>query len=220
MSVSAKQTLAAAAAAALLLTGASARAEEDGKPLGLGTPATPDQVAAWDIDIRPDGKGLPEGGATPADGEQLYYDSCAICHGDFGEGIGRYPVLMGGFGSLTDDRPEKTVGSYWPYATTLWDYIHRAMPFGNAQSLSVEETYALTAYVLYLNDIVGYEEEINQANLAEVEMPNRDGFYLMEGPEFEPYEPCMEDCRDTVEVIGKARILDVTPEDGGQSQID
>ncbi len=219
MSVSAKRGLLLAAAAAALLAGAQALAEE-GKTYGLGTPATPEQIAAWDIDIRPDGAGLPPGSGSAADGEELYANQCAFCHGDFGEGIGRYPVLMGGFESLTQDRPEKTVGSYWPYASTVWDYIYRAMPFGNAQSLSVDETYALTAYVLWLNDIVEYEQVLDQDNLAEVEMPNADGFFLMSEPEFPPHEPCMTDCRDSVEILGKARILDVTPDDGGQAPID
>jgi cytochrome c len=223
MSGSAKRTLLAqglaAGLAAASLAGATALAEDTGR-YGLGTEATPEQVAAWDIDIRPDGAGLPEGGGSAADGEEIYTNQCAFCHGDFGEGIGRYPVLMGGFESLTRDRPEKTVGSYWPYASTVWDYIYRAMPFGNAQSLSVDETYAVTAYVLWLNDIVEYDQVLDQSNLADVEMPNRDGFFLVTGPEFQPHEPCMENCKDAVEVIGKARILDVTPEDGGQAPIE
>lgn len=217
MSVSGKRSL---AAAALSLLVASAALAEEGKIFGLGTPATPEEIAAWDIDIRPDGQGLPTGNGTAEAGETVYAEQCAFCHGDFGEGIGRYPVLMGGFDSLTADRPEKTVGSYWPYASTVWDYIYRAMPFGNAQSLSVDDTYAVTAYVLYLNEIVDYDQMIDQSNLAAIEMPNAEGFFLMEGPEFDPLDPCMRNCRESVEVIGKARILDVTPEDGGQAAIE
>ena len=217
MSVSGKRSL---AAAALSLLVASAALAEEGKIFGLGTPATPEEIAAWDIDIRPDGQGLPTGSGTAEAGETVYAEQCAFCHGDFGEGIGRYPVLMGGFDSLTADRPEKTVGSYWPYASTVWDYIYRAMPFGNAQSLSVDDTYAVTAYVLYLNEIVDYDQMIDQSNLAAIEMPNAEGFFLMEGPEFDSSDPCMQNCRESVEVIGKARILDVTPEDGGQAAIE
>jgi cytochrome c len=220
MSVSAKRSLAALlGTASLVLVGAQALAE-DGRTYGLGTPATPEQVSAWDIDVRPDGLGLPEGSGSAAEGEELYANQCAFCHGDFGEGIGRYPVLMGGFESLTQDRPEKTVGSYWPYASTVWDYIHRAMPFGNAQSLSPDQTYAVTAYVLWLNDIVEFEQVLDETSLPEIEMPNADGFFEMSEPEFPPHEPCMENCRDSVEVIGKAAILDVTPDDGGQAPID
>jgi len=124
-------------------------AEEAGH-YGYGQDATAEQIAGWDIDIRPDGMGLPPGGATPEDGEMLYEDKCASCHGSFGEGVGRYPVLSGGEGTLTEARPEKTVGSFWPYASTLWDYIHRAMPFTAPESLTDEEVYATTAYVLYL----------------------------------------------------------------------
>ncbi|WP_119169107.1 c-type cytochrome [Algihabitans albus] len=219
MSVSVKRPLAAAAAATILLAGAGAFAEDP--PLfGLGTPATPEQIAAWDIDIRPDGQGLPPGSGSAEAGETIYAEQCAFCHGDFGEGMGRYPVLMGGFDSLTAERPEKTVGSYWPYASTVWDYIYRAMPFGNAQSLGIDDTYAVTAYVLYLNEIVEYDQMIDQSNLADIEMPNAGGFFLMEGPEFERYEPCMENCRDSVEITGKARVLDVTPDDGGQTAIE
>ena len=217
MSVSGKRSL---AAAAFSLLAASAALAEEGKIFGLGAPATPEEIAAWDIDIRPDGQGLPTGSGTAEAGETVYAEQCAFCHGDFGEGIGRYPVLMGGFDSLTADRPEKTVGSYWPYASTVWDYIYRAMPFGNAQSLSVDDTYAVTAYVLYLNEIVDYDQMIDQSNLAAIEMPNAEGFFLMEGPEFDPSDPCMRNCRESVEVIGKARILDVTPEDGGQAAIE
>ncbi len=92
-------------------------------------PATEEEIAGWDIDVRPDGLGLPEGSGSVEDGEMLYEDKCASCHGSFGEAVGRYPVLAGGFDTLTEARPEKTVGSFWPYASTLWDYIHRAMPF-------------------------------------------------------------------------------------------
>ena len=144
---------------------------------GYGETATAEQVAGWDIDVRPDGMGLPPGGASAEDGEMLYEDQCASCHGSFGEGVGRYPVLAGGEGTLTEARPEKTVGSFWPYASTLWDYIHRAMPFTQPETLTDEEVYAITAYVLYLNDLIEYDYELTQINLADIEMPNRNGFF-------------------------------------------
>jgi S-disulfanyl-L-cysteine oxidoreductase SoxD len=178
---------------------------------GLGRAASPEEIAGWDIDVRPDGMGAPPGSGSVMDGEPIYMERCASCHGDFGEAFGRWPALMGGEGSLASSEPEKTVGSYWPYATTLYDYIYRAMPFGDAQSLTVDETYAVTAYVLYLAFIADDDFVLTNENLADIEMPNRDGFYLMEEPEFEPHEPCMENCKEEVRIIGRARVLDVTP---------
>lgn len=167
---------------------------------GYGQAATAQQIAGWDIDIRPDGLGLPPGGATPEDGEMLYEDKCASCHGSFGEGVGRYPVLAGGEGTLSDARPEKTVGSFWPYASTLWDYIHRAMPFAQPESLSDEEVYAVTAYVLYLNDLIEYDYELTQANLADIEMPNRDGFFVDDRPDVQAVR-CMSGCKAPGSVV-------------------
>jgi len=161
---------------------------------GYGEIATAEQIAGWDIDIRPDGMGLPPGGATAEDGEMLYEDQCAICHGSFGEGVDRYPVLAGGEGTLTASRPEKTVGSFWPYASTLWDYIHRAMPFIQPESLTDEEVYAITAYVLYLNDLIEYDYELTQANLADVDMPNKNGFFFDDRPDVRA-KRCMHDCK-------------------------
>lgn len=162
---------------------------------GVGKTASAKEIAGWDIDIRPDGMGLPEGSGSVEDGEMPYEEKCASCHGSFGEGVGRYPVLAGGEGTLTNDRPEKTVGSYWPYASTLWDYIHRAMPFTQPQSMSDEETYAITAYVLYLNDLVEYDFVLTADNLASIEMPNRDGFFLDDRPDTSN-TACMKDCKD------------------------
>ena len=184
----------------------------------LGRPATGDEVAAWDIDIRPDGQGLPDGRGTVAEGEVLYSDQCAACHGDFGEAIGRWPVLAGGLDTLTNDRPVKSIGSYWPYLSTVYDYIRRAMPFGDARSLSDDDVYALTAYVLYLNDIVTDEDfELNRDNFAAVDMPNNDGFIDDDRPS-EPYyankaDPCMKDCKPgKAEITMHAAVLDVTPD--------
>jgi len=162
---------------------------------GYGKDASAVEIAGWDIDIRPDGMGLPPGSATAEDGEMLYEDQCALCHGSFGEGVGRYPVLAGGEGTLMDARPERTIGSYWPYASTIWDYIHRAMPFMQPESLSDQEVYAITAYVLYLNDLVEYDFELNQDNLASIEMPNADGFFLDDRPDV-ANEACMSNCKD------------------------
>ena len=219
MSVSAKAraraggylTVAAGAVVGLAMSGFSAAADDSALP--YGRLAVPEEVAAWDIDVRPDGQGLPEDSASAADGEELFYERCAVCHGEFGEGVDRWPVLMGGFDTLTDDRPEKTVGSYWPYTSTLWDYIHRAMPFGEAQSLTDREVYAVSLYVLYLNDLVELDTVYDQDSFAAIEMPNADGFMMPDPrPDTPADEPCMQDCDAPTEVIGKARILDVTPD--------
>ncbi|MFO6464319.1 c-type cytochrome [Jannaschia sp. KMU-145] len=183
----------------------------------LGRAATPDEIAAWDIDIRPDGAGLPEGSGDVWTGEELYIGLCASCHGDFGEAIDRWPVLAGGQGSLTRDRPVKTIGSYWPYLSTVYDYVHRAMPFGQAQTLTDDDVYAVTAYLLYLNDLVDDDFVLDRETLAGFEMPNQDAFYMDDRAETEyaefTREPCMENCRDAVEITGRAAVVDVTPED-------
>ena len=144
--------------------------------LGVGREATTAEIRGWDIAVRPDGKGLPPGKGTATQGEALFIAQCASCHGEFGEGKDRWPVLAGGHGTLDHDRPDKTIGSYWPYASTVFDYIKRAMPFGNAQSLSNDELYAVTAYLLHLNDIIKDQNfEVNQSNLSTIQMPNANG---------------------------------------------
>ncbi len=189
---------------------------QDGPDTGIGRAATEQEVAGWNIDIPVDGDSAPEGSGTAAEGQSIYDNACAACHGVFGEGAGRYPAVMGGEGSLDSSDPEKTVGSYWPYATTLWDYIHRAMPFGNAQSLSNDQTYAVTAYVLYLNDIIGFEETVNADNIADIEMPNRDGFIRPDPrPDIQIAEPCMSNCAESVEIKNRATDVGVTPSDRG-----
>lgn len=191
--------------------------------LGLGRAATPAEVAAWDIDIRPDGAGLPEGRGDVYAGEELFVEQCAVCHGDFGEGVGRWPVLAGGFGTLASEDPVKTVGSYWPYLSTVWDYVNRAMPFGYAQSLSPDEVYAIVAYILYSNDIVDDEFELSHENFAEVRMPNEENFFMddrLDSPIFARAEVCMTDCKDSVEITARARIIDVTPETEGAEQVE
>ncbi|WP_116598101.1 c-type cytochrome [Primorskyibacter marinus] len=185
--------------------------------LGLGREALAEEIAVWDIDVRPDGTGLPEGSGDVMTGEEIFVESCAVCHGDFGEGVGRWPVLTGGFNSLTKDRPVKTTGSYWPYLSTVYDYINRAMPFGNAQSLQPDDVYAITAYLLYMNDLVDEDFTLSRENFAGVEMPNADGFYMDDRAETEipvfTGEPCMEACKDTVEITMRAAVLDVTPDE-------
>lgn len=191
--------------------------------LHLGREALPEEVAAWDIDIRPDGLGLPVGSGSVGDGGEIYDAQCAMCHGVFGEGEGRWPILAGGFDTLTDDRPEKTIGSYWPYLSTVYDYVRRAMPFGNARSLSDDEVYSLTAYLLYLNDQVDEEFTLSSENFATISMPNVDNFIDDDRMEEEQYastgEPCMKDClAGDAEVSMRARILDVTPDGGGDDE--
>ena len=141
----------------------------------LGQPATPAQIAALDISIPPDGSGLPAGAGTARAGAAVYAAKCQACHGQ--DGVGKpNDRLVGGEGTLTSARPVKTIGSYWPYATTLFDYIRRAMPFTQPQSLSSDETYALTAYLLYINGIIGEGDEMNARTLPQVVMPNRNNF--------------------------------------------
>ncbi|AVO37143.1 cytochrome c [Pukyongiella litopenaei] len=189
-------------------------------PLGLGRPATPDEIAAWDTDVRPDGTGLPDGEGDVWTGEELFEANCAVCHGDFAEGVDNWPQLAGGFGTLDQDDPVKTVGSYWPYLSTTWDYIYRSMPYGNAQSLEPVDVYALVAYILYSNDLVDDDFVLSRDNFLDVEMPNAGGFRVDDRAETEyPLwrgEPCMENCKDAVTVTMRAAVLDVTPDDGAE----
>jgi cytochrome c len=187
---------------------------------GIGRPAKPAEIAGWDIDVRPDGKGLPAGRGTVAKGEELYIAQCASCHGDFGESAGRWPILSGGQGSLASHDPVKSVGSYWPYASTLFDYIKRAMPYGNAQSLTDDEVYAITAYVLYLNDVITDPTfELSRENFPTMRLPNQANFFNDDRETSEKHfwrkDPCMTSCLPgEAKVIGRARAVDVTPEAG------
>ncbi len=193
---------------------------QTGSPLGLGRKALDEEITAWDLDISPDGTGLPVGSGSVSYGEEIFSEQCGACHGDFAEGVDRWPELAGGEGTLADDDPLKTVGSYWPYLSTAWDYIHRSMPFGYAQSLSDDDVYAMLAYILYSNDIIDDEDFVlSNENFLNVEMPNAEGFIIddrdmTEYPVFSQ-DPCMEDCKVKVEVTMRARVLDVTPEDDG-----
>jgi len=142
---------------------------------GIGRAATPAEIAGWDIDVRPDGTGLPEGRGSVADGQRIYDDKCASCHGTFGES-NDYMAIAGGVGTLGTDQPMRTTGSKLNYATTLFDYIRRAMPFNAPKSLSDDDVYALTAYVLSLSDIVPADTVLDRRSLVALKMPNREGF--------------------------------------------
>ena len=141
----------------------------------LGREVKADEVAAWDITIPPDGSGLPPGSGTAAEGGAVYFAKCAGCHGVKGR-EGPADRLVGGTGTLASEKPVKTVGSYWPYATTLFDYIRRAMPYNAPRSLSNDEVYAVSAYLLFLNGIIDPEVRMDAKTLPQVKMPNRHGF--------------------------------------------
>ena len=144
---------------------------------GIGRPATAEEIAVRDISVSPSGAGLPAGSGTAAQGRPLYEQRCAGCHGLRGDGVGDdYPALAGGSGTLATSNPIQTVGSYWPYATTVWDYIHRAMPYDTPGTLHPDEVYAITAYVLFLNGIVSEVAALDAHSLPAARMPNRDGF--------------------------------------------
>ena len=142
----------------------------------LGKPLTPDDVAGWDINILPDGTGLPAGNGTPFEGARIYSAKCAMCHGENGKG-GTNARLVGR-DTIKDMESEKTIANFWPYATTLFDYIRRAMPWRQPRSLSNDEVYALTAYILSLNKLIGENDTMNAQTLPKVRMPNRDGFII------------------------------------------
>jgi cytochrome c len=146
----------------------------------LGRVATPEELAAWDVSIGPDGAELPPGSGTPQQGEAVYVAKCLACHGEKGAGKPN-DALVGGRGTLAGDQvPVKTVGSFWPHATTLFDYVRRAMPLNQSKSLSDDEVYAVVAYLLRLNGIIGDNETMDARTLARVRMPNADGFVLFE----------------------------------------
>src|ERR1043166_866553 len=207
--------LSAAALIACALLAASASAGE--RKLGLGRAATPAEIAGWDIDVRPDGQGLPPGKGSVKEGEEVYMTRCAACHGEFGESAGRWPQVAGGQGSLAADDPIKTVGSYFAHLSTVIDYVRHAMPYGDAQSLSNDELYAVVAYLLFLNDIVDEKFVLSRETFGQVKMPNAGGFYdddreTTEKAFWNP-TPCMADCKPEARVTGRARVIDVTPDD-------
>jgi cytochrome c len=192
-----------AAAAAILLAGAAGFAASPSVApssltiprvdLGLGRTATGADIAAWNIDIEPDGKNLPSGSGTPAEGAKIFAATCAACHGAHGKG-GTAPRLVGGIDTLATAHPIKTVGSYWPYATTVFDYIRRAMPFTSPESLTNDQVYALVAYILNQNRIVPDNAVMNATSLPTVQMPNRSGFLWVD-PRPDVHAPaCMTGC--------------------------
>jgi len=146
-----------------------------GEVSGIGRIATPGEIAGWDIDIAPDGKGLPPGHGGVSEGKAIFAEKCAACHGERGQGK-PMDQLAGGLGTIHSAKPVKTVGSLWPYGTTLYDFINRAMPFNAPQSLSHGEVYALSAYVLFLNGLVREDADLDAKTLPEVQMPSRGSF--------------------------------------------
>ena len=174
------RSLSALVAAAVVLLARNAPADE---PVGfdIGRPVSEAELRNWDIDVAPDGAGLPPGQGTVAQGKSIYEQKCSACHGPEGRG---QPMdrLVGGQGTLTSDTPVKTIGSYWPYATTVFDYVRRAMPYQQSQSLTNDEVYAVTAYLLHSNGIIGESEIMNARTLPQVNMPNRNNFILAYPP--------------------------------------
>jgi S-disulfanyl-L-cysteine oxidoreductase SoxD len=148
------------------------------KPPALGTPVSMEELARWDISIAPSGAGLPAGSGTARAGLQVYEQKCLSCHGAKGAGKPA-DALVGGVGSLASKAPLRTVGSYWPHATTLFDYVRRAMPLADPLSLSSDEVYAVSAYVLFVNGLIGEDAPLNAQTLPQVKMPNRNGFVDM-----------------------------------------
>ncbi len=147
----------------------------------LGKSASPQDVASWSLTVFPDGRGLPAGRGTAAEGRSVYEQHCASCHGPKGTG-GSAEELAGARRSLTDPTPDKTIGNYWPYATTLFDYVRRSMPPNAPGSLDNNQIYAVCAYLLQLNGIISETAEMNASTLPQVKMPNREGFFPVDAP--------------------------------------
>lgn len=164
------------------------------RQLDLGRAPSDEEIRAWDIDVAPDGAGLPGGNGSVEQGKNIFAQKCAACHGVQGEGA-TADVLVGGAGTLASKSPKRTIGSYWPYATTVFDYIRRAMPLDRPGSLTDDEVYALSAWLLHVNGIIGADAVMNARSLAAVRMPNRDGFIAADTkPDFIA-ERCMSDCK-------------------------
>jgi S-disulfanyl-L-cysteine oxidoreductase SoxD len=159
----------------------TAKSPDAQRQLGIGQTPTEELIKAWNIDIAPDGTNLPNGAGSVAQGQKIFADTCAACHGEHGT-EGPMDRLVGGRGTLDTKKAIMTVGSYWPYATTLYDYVRRAMPFNNPQSLSTDQVYAVTAYILNMNKIIPDDAVLDRNSLPGVKMPNRDGFERTEAP--------------------------------------
>ncbi|WP_371168847.1 c-type cytochrome [Aliiroseovarius sp. 2305UL8-7] len=188
--------------------------------LGLGRAATADEVAAWDLDVFPDGSNLPDGSGDVMTGEEVFSENCASCHGEFAEGSGNWPKLAGGEDSLADEDPLKTVGSYWPYVSTTFDYVRRSMPFGDAQSLSDDDVYAIVAYILYSNDLVDDDFILSKETFADVAMPNADGFIIDDraATEYGVFtDRCMTDCKPGVVEITREVVFKGDPNAGASA---
>lgn len=195
------RTLSVAIVAIGIVASSSLAAEK----LGIGNPISPDEMRGWDIDVRADGEGLPVGSGTAARGRSLFADRCAKCHGDEGQGAEKGPPLKGGMGTLATANPIKTIGSFWPYAPPIFDYIRRAMPLDASQSLTPDEAYSLTAFLLHINGLFADQSaELSVRNLPLITMPNRNGFVADDREVRERSlwnrAPCMRNC----EPFGKA----------------
>ncbi len=188
---------------ALVMAGPAAAAE---RGYHLGSPISQKDIEKWDIDVRFDGAGLPEGSGTVKKGEPIYVEKCAACHGEFGEGVGRNPILFGGEGTLDSDRPQKRVGWFWPYAPTLFDYIRRTMPFGDGQTLSTDELYSLIAVILNMNDLWDEGKVLTRKDLIEIKMPNRDGFIANDPRPDTSNTACMRDCGNKAVIKSRATL--------------
>jgi hypothetical protein len=181
--------LSAAVAALLLATALIAQNNQSSRPQVGRAPST-DEIKQVDITVLPTGAGLPSGSGTADEGGKIYQAKCASCHGENGEG--RPPTgvtLVGGMGTLATSKPVKTIGSYWPYATSVWDYIHRSMPYTEPGTLSVDETYAVTAFLLFKNGVIPRDQAMNKDTLPKVQMPNRDGFIPDSRPDVHSSSP-------------------------------
>ena len=161
--------------ASAMILGSALPALAQLRTYGVGRTPTAEDLKAWDLTIPPDGQGLPPGRGTAALGKAVFIRKCASCHGEKGEDA-KYYVLVGGRDTLGTDKPLKTVGSFWPYATTLWSYINRSQPLDAPGSLTPDEVYAVAAYLLHLNGIIGEQDVLDARTLPAVKMPNRDGF--------------------------------------------
>ena len=197
----------------------TARASAGERGVGFyhyGTVPTQQQIAGWAITVRPDGQGLPPGHGSVNEGADIFSQQCSACHGTFGEGEGNYPKLAGN-DPLTGTQPSLTVGNYWPYATTVWDYINRAMPFPMPHTLTPDQVYAMTAYILNLNNIVGNDFVADQTSLPKVKMPNRHGFIWKDPRPDTSDIRCMSNCADpaSIKITSTAMGKPLTPRTSG-----
>lgn len=195
------ETVTMALATVMLLAGcagntvSSTTASPHARSMALGAPVAEADLVAWNIDVRgPDGQGLPPGSGNARTGKALFDAKCASCHGAAAAGGPMFGTMVGGIGSFKTDKRLLTPGSMYPYAPALFDYIRRAMPLTEPQSLSNDETYAVTAYLLHLNGLVDQDAEMNSTSLAALRMPNRDGFIVDDRPDTSAAR-CMQDCK-------------------------